>query len=48
MATEFLEEPFGQEQSDQIKQHHPTLQPEDISQSILFVLGTPEHVQVIK
>ncbi|XP_026466758.1 uncharacterized protein LOC113370303 [Ctenocephalides felis] len=46
VATEFLEEPFGQEQSDQIKQHHPTLQPEDISQSILFVLGTPEHVQV--
>lgn len=31
---------------DDVYENNKYLQPEDVSNAILFVLGTPEHVQV--
>lgn len=32
--------------ADKLFRNLPSLKPEDISQAVLYTLGTPEHVQV--
>lgn len=42
MSTEMI----AKDGMDKIFRGIPTLKPDDISQAVLYTLGTPEHVQV--
>lgn len=47
VETEIFEGCFpSKEIKDMFLANNPCLQPEDISQAVLYALGTPEHVQV--
>lgn len=44
--TEIFETFIPSEMLEEFKSSNPSLKSEDISQAVLYVLGTPEHVQV--
>uniref|UniRef100_A0A6M2DI26 Putative dehydrogenase n=1 Tax=Xenopsylla cheopis TaxID=163159 RepID=A0A6M2DI26_XENCH len=46
VLTEIFDAAMNSERRDEFLKHNPCLQPEDISQAVLYCLGTPEHVQI--
>lgn len=46
VKTEIIEASGNHEMSEKIYKMWPSLKSEDISQGVLYILGTPPHVQV--